>query len=69
MLLLDKAAVTFQVVMTKIDKPNKKELQKSIEKTQRALGKHPAAFPEILVTSSAKMEGIDTLRTTIANIE
>lgn len=69
MLLLDKAAVTFQVVMTKIDKPNKNELQQSIEKTRKELGKHPAAFPEILVTSATKMEGIDRLRATIANIE
>ena len=69
MLLLDKAAVTFQVVMTKIDKPNKNELQQSIERTRKELGKHPAAFPEILVTSATKMEGIDCLRTTIANIE
>ena len=69
MLLLNKAAVTFQVVMTKIDKPNKNELQQSIEKTRKELGKHPAAFPEILVTSATKMEGIDRLRATIANIE
>ena len=69
MTLLDKVAVTFQIVMTKIDKPKKNELQQAIEKTQNALGKHPAAFPEILLTSSTKMSGIETLRTTIANIE
>ena len=69
MRLLDKVAVTFQIVMTKIDKPKNNELQQSIEKTRKALVKHPAAFPEILLTSSSKMDGIETLRTTIANIE
>ena len=69
MCLLDKVAVTFQIVMTKIDKPKKNELQHSIEKTRKALVMHPAAFPEILLTSSSKMDGIETLRATIANIE
>ena len=68
MALLDKAAVTFQIVMTKIDKPKQYELTQSIEKTREALQKHPAAFPAILLTSSTKMDGIETLRTTIANI-
>ena len=49
MALLDKAAVTFQIVMTKIDKPKQYELTQSIEKTREALQKHPAAFPAILL--------------------
>ena len=69
MSLLDKVAVTFQIVITKIDKPKKSELELSIEKTRKALVKHPAAFPEILLTSSTKMKGIETVRSTIANIE
>tara|TARA_Y200000002_G_C22670185_1_gene659670 strand:+ start:1460 stop:2107 length:648 start_codon:yes stop_codon:yes gene_type:complete len=69
MSLLDKVAVTFQIVITKIDKPKKSELELSIEKTRKALVKHPAAFPEILLTSSTKMSGIETVRSTIANIE
>ena len=69
MCLLDKVAVTFQIVITKIDKPKKSELELSIEKTRKALAKHPAAFPEILLTSSTKMKGIETVRSTIANIE
>ena len=68
MLLLDKAAVTFQIVMTKIDKPSKEQIQESIHKTRDCLSKHPAAFPEMLLTSTVKIHGIDTLRTTIANI-
>jgi len=69
MLLLDRAAVTFQIVMTKTDKPSRVDLEKSINKTRNSLEKHPAAFPEMLLTSSEKMNGIDTLRTTIANIQ
>ena len=69
MLLLDKAAVTFQVVMTKIDKPSSLDLDRSIDRTRKSLEKHPAAFPEMLLTSSEKMNGIDILRTTIANIQ
>ena len=69
MSLLDKVAVTFQIVITKIDKPKKSELELSIEKTRKALVKHPAAFPEILLTSSTKMSGIETVRSAIANIE
>lgn len=69
MMLLDQAAVTFQIVMTKTDKSNKIDLTKSLHKTRIALSNHPAAFPEILLTSSAKMSGIDALRSTIANIK
>ena len=69
MLLLDRAAVTFQIVMTKTDKPSRVNLEKSINKTRNSLEKHPAAFPEMLLTSSEKMRGIDILRTTIANIQ
>ena len=69
MSLLDKAAVTFQIVMTKTDKPTKDGLESSIEKTRLELINHPAAFPEILLTSSIKMNGIETLRTAIANIK
>ena len=61
MLLLDRAAVTFQIVMTKTDKPSRVDLEKSINKTRNSLEKHPAAFPEMLLTSSEKMRGIDTV--------
>ena len=69
MTLLNRSAVTFQVVMTKADKVSKAELQKNIEKTMEALQKHPAAYPEIVVTSSEKGEGIATLRAIIATLE
>ena len=68
MTLLDASAVTFQVVMTKTDKLKGDALQASLDKTRAALAKHPAAYPEIILTSSEKGDGIATLRATIAGI-
>jgi GTP-binding protein len=68
MSLLDKSAVTFQVVMTKSDKISEATQEKILEQTRAALSKHPAAYPEIVVTSSEKGDGIATLRAIIANL-
>ena len=67
--LLGTAAVTFQVVLTKIDKPSKGDFSKVLAKTQKVLQKYPAAYPEIIATSSEKGTGLDILRTTIATME
>jgi len=67
--LLDRSAVTFQAVLTKVDKINRTERAAVIEQVKAALGKHPAAYPEIVVTSSEKGEGIETLRALIATME
>lgn len=67
--LLDRSAVTFQAVMTKADKISKAELEKNITQTRAALANHPAAYPELIVTSSEKGLGIETLRATIATLE
>ena len=69
MSLLDRSAVTFQAVMTKVDKLKKGDLQRSLDATRAVLAKHPAAFPEILLTSSEKGDGIATLRAIIAGID
>ena len=69
MSLLDASAVTFQVVMTKTDKIKKGALDAALEKTRAVLGKHPAAYPEIILTSSEKGDGIATLRAIIAGIQ
>lgn len=69
MTLLDRSAVTFQVVMTKIDKLKGQDLQTSLDRTRAALAKHPAAYPELLLTSSEKGTGIETLRAIIAGID
>lgn len=66
--LLDKSAVTFQVVMTKIDKVKASDLDAVLSQTRAALSKHPAAYPEIVLTSSEKGDGIETLRSIIAHI-
>jgi len=69
MTLLDRAAVTFQVVLTKVDKLKGKALDEALAKTRAAMAKHPAAFPELILTSSEKGIGIPTLRAIIAGIE
>jgi GTP-binding protein len=69
MTLLDRSAVTFQVVMTKADKVSKAEQESNLALTRAALAKHPAAYPELVVTSSEKGEGIETLRAIIASLE
>lgn len=67
--LLDSAAVTFQCVMTKTDKVKEHDLEKTLQQVRDALGKHPAAYPEIVMTSSEKGDGIATLRTIIATMQ
>lgn len=67
--LLDRSAVTYQAVLTKIDKISRAELTAIIEQVKGALAKHPAAYPEIVVTSSERGEGIETLRAIIATME
>jgi len=66
--LLDTSAVTFQCVVTKADKVKDKERDSILRQIREALSKHPAAYPEIIVTSSEKGWGIDTLRSTIATL-
>lgn len=66
--LLDKSAVTFQAVLTKADKVKEKEREKVIEQVREKLAKHPAAYPELIVTSSEKGWGIATLRALIATL-
>ena len=67
--LLDRSAVTFQAVLTKVDKISRAKREAVIEQVKGALGKHPAGYPEIVVTSSEKGEGIETLRAIIATLE
>lgn len=63
---LDKAAVSYQVVLTKADKPNKRELEEVLAKTRAAIQKRPAAHPEFIVTSSEVRSGLEELRAEIA---
>ena len=66
--LLDSAAVTFQVVLTKADKVKAKDRDPVLAQVREALAQHPAAYPEILLTSSETGDGIDTLRSIVAGL-
>jgi GTP-binding protein len=68
MSLLDSAAVTFQVVLTKTDKLRGSALDAILAQVRGQLARHPAAFPELVLTSSEKGEGIETLRAIIAGL-
>lgn len=65
---LDKAAVSYQVVLTKTDKLTANDAESALAATRKAIAKRPAAHPEIIVTSSEKGIGIDVLRAEIARI-
>lgn len=69
MQLMNKSALTFQVVLTKIDKIKNYEQNKVLDQVREKLARHPAAFPKLLLTSSDKGKGIATLRTIIAELE
>lgn len=69
MTLLDRSAVTFQVVMTKADKVKEIDRAAIVEQVFGAMKKHPAAFNEVILTSSEKGDGLPTLRATIATLE
>ncbi len=69
MSLLDSSAVTFQVVLTKCDKPKSGEMDKIVASVFEELAKHPAAYPEVMLTSSHKGSGVDILRSVIATLE
>jgi GTP-binding protein len=66
--LLDESAVTYQVVLTKIDKIKPAELEKVAASTAAAIAKRPAAFPMIHLTSAETGLGIDALRAEIAGL-
>jgi GTP-binding protein len=65
---LDKAAVSYQVVLTKADQVKAAELAETTEATLAALTKHPAAFPELLVTSSRTGAGMPELRAAMVRL-
>ncbi|MFT5868089.1 MAG: GTP-binding protein [Paracoccaceae bacterium] len=68
MALLDRSAVPFQAVMTKADKVKTSDHDQVLAQVREALAKHPAAYPELVLTSSEKGDGIETLRSIIADI-
>ena len=66
--MLDKAAVTYQIVLTKIDKISTKELEKVLTATDRIVREHTAAHVTILKTSSEKNLYLDELKAETADL-
>ncbi|PJI44817.1 MAG: YihA family ribosome biogenesis GTP-binding protein [Rhizobium sp.] len=60
--LLDKAAVSYQIVLTKTDKIKEAGVPRLIAETLERIRKRPAAYPFIVATSSEKGNGLDDLR-------
>ena len=69
MALLSSAAVTFQCVMTKTDKLKKGDLDAVLAQVRSKLSTFASAYPELVITSSEKGDGIETLRAIIAGID
>lgn len=63
--LLDKAAVSYQIVLTKTDKIKAGAVPHLVADTLEKIRKRPAAFPEVIATSSEKGAGLEELRTAI----
>ena len=66
---LGKAAVSHQVVLTKADQVKPAELAERIAEVEAALRKRPAAFPQVLTTSSRTGDGMPELRAAIARLK
>ncbi len=66
MTLMDKSAVSYQIVLTKTDKLKAHELEAISAATLAEIGKHGAAYPELVATSAEKKTGLDELRAAVA---
>jgi GTP-binding protein len=64
--LLDRAAVTFQLVLTKVDGVRPAALERKVGETRATARAHPAAHPDVVATSSETGQGIAELRAAIA---
>ncbi len=68
MKMLDKAAVAYRVILTKADEPKAADLEKTKEKVELALKKHPAAFPFAFPASSWENKGITEIHEIIMSL-
>ena len=66
--LFDKAAVSFQLVLTKIDSVKPGPLARKKAEVEAVIAKHAAAFPALIATSSETGEGIEALRASLASL-
>lgn len=65
MSLLDRCAVSYQLILTKIDKLKESEQEHAYQKLVKAISHRPAAFPEVITTSAHHGEGLEKLRTAL----
>jgi GTP-binding protein len=65
MKMLDDAAVSYRVILTKADKIKASELADVTQQTQEEARRHPAAHPEVIATSSEGGLGMDRLRAAV----
>jgi GTP-binding protein len=65
---LDQAAVNYQLVLTKADQVKDADHAPLIAATKRTIAKHPAAYPECLLTSARTGAGVPELRSAIARL-
>ncbi len=65
---LDKAAVSYQVVLTKADALKKSQMEARLAGIREALAKRPAAYPEVILTSSRDDYGVADLRAAVARL-
>jgi GTP-binding protein len=65
---LDRAAVSYQIVLTKADQVKPSELEGCMAEMKAALAKHPAAYPDVLATSSRSGAGMAELRTAMVRL-
>jgi GTP-binding protein len=66
--LLDRSAVSYQILLTKRDELKVSERAQAIEAAQATLAKRPAAFPEIVFTSARDGDGVGELRAAVARL-
>jgi GTP-binding protein len=65
---LDRAAASYQIVLTKADQVKAAELESRVESIKAALARHPAAYPEVIATSARNGAGLPELRAAIARL-
>ena len=68
MAAFDRAATSYAVVLTKGDAVKARERETLVEATRAALARHPAAFPEVVLTSAETGAGVPDLRAGIARL-
>ncbi len=66
--LLDRAAVTYQLVLTKADGVKPPALARKLEAVELLAKKHPAAYPDVIATSASSGAGIERLRANLATL-